>query len=201
MIVGLTGGIASGKSAVAAMLAERGAQVVDADQVAREVVRPGAPAFQEIVDRFGVHVLNPDGTLDRVKLGRVVFGDPSARADLEKILHPRIYAALAGRLERMDRRRMRVVEAALLVETLEEARRWLQLDTLVVVACSKATQLARLRAKGLTTAQAERRMRSQMATEEKSARADHVLHNDGSLDDLQAQVSALWDRLNAGDHR
>lgn len=201
MIVGLTGGIASGKSAVAAMLAERGARVVDADQVAREVVRPGAPAFQEIVDRFGTHVLSPDGTLDRAQLGAVVFGDAAARADLERILHPRIYAALADRLERMDRERMRVVEAALLVETLDEARRWLQLDALVVVTCSEPAQLARLRAKGLTAAQAEDRIRSQMATEEKTAHADYVLRNDGSLDDLQAQVSVLWDRLVAGAHR
>lgn len=174
---------------------------MDADQVAREIVLPGAPAFQEIVDRFGLHVLSPDGTLDRAKLGVVVFGDASARADLEMILHPRIYAALADRLKRMDGRRMRVVEAALLVETLDEARRWLQLHALVVVTCSESTQLARLRAKGLTAAQAERRIRSQMATEEKAAQADHVLYNDGSLDDLRAQVSVLWDRLGARDHR
>lgn len=177
------------------MLARRGAQVADADEVARAVARPGEPALREIVDRFGPRVQRPDGTLDRAELGELVFDDPAARADLERILHPRIYAELARRLERMDPQRVRVVEAALLVETLSQARRWLKLDVVVVVTCSEQTQLARLRARGLTAEQARGRIGAQMPLREKLDHADYVLDNDGSLQDLEAQVTALWEQL------
>lgn len=177
------------------MLARRGAQVVDADEVARAVVQPGEPVLREIVERFGARVQRPDGTLDRAGLGALVFDDSEARADLERILHPRIYAELAHRLERMDPQRVRVVEAALLVETLSQARRWLKLDVLVVVTCSQQTQLARMRARGLTDEQARRRIRAQMPLRDKLDHADYVLDNDGSLQDLEVQVTALWERL------
>lgn len=171
---------------------------MDADEVARQVVRPGKPALEEITARFGSEVLGSDGTLDRAELGAVVFDDPGARAALESILHPRIYAELAERLKRMDPGRIRVVEAALLVETLSTARRWLKLDVLVVVTCSEAAQSERLRAKGLAAEQAEDRIRSQVPREERAGYADYVLHNDGSLDDLRAQVVDLWNRLTVG---
>lgn len=198
MIVGLTGGIASGKSAVGALLVERGAQLVDADQVAREVVKPGRPGLRRLVERFGRGVLRPDGTLDRPQLAALAFGDDGARAEIEEILHPLIYAELADRLDRMDPQRPRVVEAALLVETLADARRWLRLDVLVVVDAPEPAQVERLQARGLTRQQARERIRAQLPAARRIDPADYVIDNSGSLEELERRVDALWQELGKG---
>lgn len=195
MIVGLTGGIACGKSTVASLLAELGAQIADADEVARSIVRPGQPALEEIAARFGAAVLNSDGTLNRRELGAVVFSDPAARRDLEAILHPRIFAELAARLAGMDPGRPRVVEAALLVETLPEARRVLGLDVLMVVTCPQEIQRDRLAAQGMTAEEADRRIRAQIPAAERVRPADYVIYNDADIEHLRRQVDRLWREL------
>lgn len=197
MIVGLTGGIASGKSAVSSLLAELGAEVTDADEAAREVVKPGRPAFEELVQLLGTSVVLASGTLNRTRLAELIFDDPVARAEVEAVLHPRIYAELANRLGQMDPHRVRVVEAALLVETLSQARRWLQFDVLVVVTCSKAIQLKRLTSRGLTQDEAELRIQAQATPEERARHADYLIRNDGPPEELAPQVAALWDQLSA----
>jgi dephospho-CoA kinase len=193
-IIGLTGGIASGKSTVARMLAERGARVVDADLLAREVVAPGTPGLAEIVETFGEGVLRADGSLDRAALGQRVFEAPKARARLEAITHPRI----AQRFDEERRRAQRdgvpvlVYEAALLVET--GAHRAVQ--ELVVVTADPAVQIRRVRERdGLEETAARRRLDAQAPLEQKVAAADHVINNGGSLAELERQVQALWEEL------
>jgi dephospho-CoA kinase len=194
LVVGLTGGIASGKSTVARLLGERGARVVDADQVARRVVAPGTPALAEIVAAFGAEMLGPDGALDRKRLGRRVFSNETARRRLEAITHPRIAAAFAEQVQRAAAEGVAVLvyEAALLVESGAHHA----VDRLVVVAAPPAVQRARVGARdGLDTAAAQARIDAQASLEAKLALADHVVMNDGSLPDLERKVAALWEEL------
>jgi len=186
--IGLTGGIASGKSAVADRLAELGAVVLDADVLAREVVARGTPGLTEVVTRFGPGVLAGDG-LDRAALGRLVFADPSARRDLERIVHPAVRQR-AAELERQAPDDAVVVHVIpLLVETGQAA----DFDLCVVVDCDPATQAARLqRRNGLTAAEADARLAAQATRAERLAVADVVLSNDGSLGELRRRVDALW---------
>ena len=192
--VGLTGGIASGKTAVADALAAHGAVVVDADLLAREVVEPGTPGLAAVVERFGTAVLTPEGRLDRPQLGRIVFGDEPARRDLEQIVHPGV------------RRRAAEIEAAaptdavvvhvipLLVET-GQAR---DFDRCVVVDLDPATQLRRLQERnGLSVEDARARMSAQADRADRLAVADRVLDNNGSPEELRRQVDRLWDELRA----
>ena len=193
-IIGLTGGIASGKSTVARMLSELGAPVVDADAIARAVVLPGTPAFGEITARFGPSVIGDDGHLDRQALGAIVFGDPQARADLNRITHPRIAAASQQRIEEFARGGAELVfyEAALLVENRVHE----SLDALVVVSLPLEVQLRRLMERDeLTLAQARARIDAQLALDAKIAVADHVIDNSGTLEDTRNQVAGLWRRL------
>jgi dephospho-CoA kinase len=194
LVVGLTGGIASGKSTVARLLGQRGARVVDADQVARQVVAPGTPALAEIVEAFGAEMLGPDGALDRKRLGRRVFSDEAARHRLEALTHPRIAAAFAEHVQRAATEDVAVLvyEAALLVES--GAHR--AVDRLVVVAAPAAVQRARVGARdGLDTAAAQARLDAQASLEAKLAVADHIVMNDGSIEDLERKVAALWEEL------
>lgn len=194
LVVGLTGGIASGKSTVARLLGDRGARVVDADQLARRVVEPGSAALAEIGAVFGEEVLRPDGTLDRERLGRRVFGDDDARARLEAITHPRIAAAFAAQVLRAARDGVEVLvyEAALLVES--GARR--AVERLVVVTAPPEVQRARVEARdGLGADAAQARMDAQASVAEKVAVADFVIVNEGSMVDLQNKVSELWKEL------
>lgn len=194
MLIGLTGGIACGKTTVADMLTERGAIVVDADRIARDVVEPGTPGLARLVEVFGAAVLTADGRLDRPRLGQLVFGDPDTRAQLEGILHPAIAAESMKRLGAalQSGPPLVVYDAALLVE----AGRADQFRPLVVVTAPRALQIARLRARdGLDASQAEARLAAQMPIAEKAKHADHVLDNGGTLDDLTAQVDALWQTL------
>lgn len=181
-LFGLTGGIASGKSTVAARLRKRGVPIVDADALAREIVTPGSEGLRAVVDAFGTGVLGPDGALDRKALGRIVFADPVARRKLDAMTHPRI-ARLA--LERAAEHALTgeplvCYEAALLVENgMADAFR-----PLVVVACPPEVQLARVLARGGTTREeALARMAAQKPLAEKVAVADHVIDTSGSLED------------------
>ena len=189
--VGLTGGIASGKSLVADELAERGAVVIDADVLAREVVEPGTPGLAAVVERFGSEVLQGD-RLDRAALGRIVFADPLARADLEQIIHPAVRAR-AAELERQAAPDAVVVQVIpLLVETGQAG----SFDLVVVVDADRETQRTRLiQRNGLTAAEAEARIDAQATSEARRAVADIVIDNRGTLADLQQQLPDLWDRI------
>ena len=186
--VGLTGGIASGKSLVAADLAARGAIIIDADVLAREVVEPGTPALAAIVERFGSKVLT-DGQLDRSRLGEIVFADPLARRDLERIVHPAVRAR-AIELERTAEGAAVVVHVIpLLVETGQQQN----FDFVVTVDVDQETQIQRLMARnGFSRAEAESRIAAQATREDRRAAADVVLDNTGTLARLRDQIAALW---------
>lgn len=194
ILVGLTGGIACGKSTVSAMLAERGAIVVDADRVSRAVVEPGSPGLAAVIEAFGPEYRAADGSLKRAALGRLVFQDPSARQRLNAILHPRMATVTAERIAAAlaSAPPMVVYDAALLIE-MGQADRF---RPLVVVQVTPETQMQRLRARdGLTEAEARARIASQMPVAEKVAQADHVIDNGGSRAETQAQVDALFAQL------
>lgn len=192
-VYGLTGGIASGKSSVARVLRELGATVIDADELAREVVRPGEPAYVEIRQRWP-EVIGADGAIDRAQLGAIVFADAAARAELNGITHPRIAQASAERLQAASERgeALAFYEAALLVENkVDEA-----LDGLVVVAVPEAVQLARLRQRdGLSEAAARARIAAQLPLATKVARASHVIDNSGPPAATRTAVEALYHAL------
>jgi dephospho-CoA kinase len=193
ILVGLTGGIGSGKSTVAGMLADRGAVVFDADDLARRAIAPGTPAFERVVERFGGDVLSPHGDLDRDRLAHLVFADDGARRDLEAIVHPEVFRLLGEGVDRYrDTGRVVVFDAPLIFETgFSEA-----CDVVVVVAAPQDQQLARVaRDRGMTGEQAEARIRAQMPLQEKRRLADVVIDNDGSLDELDRKVGELWDDL------
>ena len=192
--VGLTGGIGSGKSQVTRLLAAKGAVVVDADVVAREVVEPGTEGLRRVVEDFGEQVLRPDGTLDRAALGALVFADPERLQKLNAIVHPLIgqrTAELVAAAEQSDAHVL-VHDVPLLVENgLTELY-----DEVVVVAADPRTQLDRLvRLRGMAEEQARQRIAAQAPLEDKLAAATAVLRNDGSLRDLAEQVDRLWDDL------
>lgn len=193
LVVGLTGGIASGKTAVSDRLAAKGAAIVDTDLLAREVVEPGEPALAEIARAFGPEVLQPDGTLDRRALGAVVFADPAARARLNAITHPRIRERMARRLASLAAAPDAPPAAILVVPLLFENG----LDALVqeswVVDLDDAVRRARLMARdGLTAAEADARIAAQLPRAEKLARATRVIRNDGDLGALDAEVERVW---------
>jgi dephospho-CoA kinase len=193
-LIGLTGGIAAGKSTVARIFAELGAPVIDADALSREVTAPGTAAFQRIVESFGDGVLDPDGRIDRRALGRLVFSDEEARRRLEDITHPAIIAAARDRVAALGRQGHRVVlyEAALLVE----AGRHRDMDRLVVVAADDEQRVSRLmRRSGLTREEAAARLAAQLPQERKVELADHVIDNSGSLEQTRARVEEVWSSL------
>jgi dephospho-CoA kinase len=193
LLVGLTGGIASGKSSVSAMLAERGAEIVDADLIARQVVMPGERAWQKILDHFGRGVLTEDGQVDRKKLADLVFADQAKLTLLNEITHPDIFARVAERLEHnRDREVVVVLDAALLIETGLADR----VDVVVVVdAGVEEEQVRRLTAKGLDERDARARMAAQLPAEARLARADLVIRNVGSFEELTARVDEVWNEL------
>ena len=194
MVIGLTGGIACGKSAVAAMLAERGVAIVDADQGAREVVTVGSDGLAAVVDAFGEAVLAPDGSLDRKRLGARVFGDEAARRRLNGILHPRIAQWSAGRFVELaaEGHALVVYEAALLVENGAHKA----MGGLVVVTARPEVQRARLMARdGLDAAAAQVRIDAQWPLAMKVAVATEVIDNSGDREALRAQVAGLHTRL------
>ncbi len=192
--VGLTGGIGSGKSTIAAMFRRLGAHVVDADQVARQVTEPGSPALQEIVETFGREVLRTDGALDRAALARIVFNDSEARARLNSIVHPRIWEGEARLFELSEERDpggVVILDAAVLIEAGAADR----MDRIVVVDVNAEDQLNRLLQGGMSREDALSRIQAQMPTGEKLKRADYVIDNRGSLEKTEKQVEALWGEL------
>lgn len=195
-LIGLTGGIATGKSTVSAMLRRLGAKVVDADEIAREIVRPGEPAWQEIVDAFGPGVLRKDKSLDRDKLRKIVFADERARKRLESITHPKIRALAQEKIERRSAEGAEVViyEAPLLFET--QAQSWIR--PVILVACNLETQKQRLRQRDrLGEKEIRRHLEAQMPLEEKRKLADYVVENNGSLEELQREVQEVWEKITA----
>jgi len=189
LLIGLTGGIGSGKSTVAELLAERGAVVIDADLLAREVVEPGTPGLAAVVERFGEGVLRSDGALDRPALGRLVFADPDARRDLEAIVHPAVRARAAELTAAAPPGAVVVQVIPLLAETGQAA----SFDLVVVVDVAPEVQLARVRARdGLDADEARARVRAQAGREERLAFADIIIDNSGTPAELLAQVERLW---------
>ncbi|HSJ55034.1 MAG TPA: dephospho-CoA kinase [Anaerolineae bacterium] len=196
-LIGLTGNIATGKSAVARMLAELGAAVIDADRVAHEVMEPGGPAFAAVVETFGPAVLSPGGTIDRRKLGEIVFRDPAALARLEAAVHPAVILEVGRRIAAAEADVV-VVEAIKLIE----AGMHRAYDALWVVTAPREVQIERLvQERGLTHDEAALRVDAQPPQEEKAALADRVLVNDGTLAQLRARVQAAWEELPGRDER
>ncbi|MFH9228382.1 dephospho-CoA kinase [Streptomyces lydicus] len=190
--VGLTGGIGAGKSEVSRLLASYGAVVVDADKIAREVVEPGAPGLAAVVEEFGKDVLTPDGTLDRPKLGGIVFNDPEKLKALNAIVHP-LVGARSAELEASAGPDAVVVHD---VPLLTENGLAPLYDTVVVVDAAPQTQLDRLvRLRGMAEDEAKSRMAAQATREQRLAIADLVIDNDGPLEALEPQVRAVWERL------
>ncbi|MDH4106939.1 MAG: dephospho-CoA kinase [Gammaproteobacteria bacterium] len=188
--VGLTGGIASGKSTVADMFAALGVPVIDTDVIARQVVEPGQPALAEIRETFGESVIRSDGTLDRQALRAIVFADPSKRMRLESMLHPRIRAEAARQSAAADGPYQIVV-----VPLLAESPMKRDMDRILVIDCSEEVQLARLLARdNETEAQARRIMASQASREERLHIADDVVRNDGNREETERQVRMLHRR-------
>jgi dephospho-CoA kinase len=186
--IGLTGGIGSGKSTVAALLAERGAVVVDADRLARAVVEPGTPGLAAVVEAFGDGVLSADGSLDRPALAAVVFSDPEARRRLDGIVHPLVRAAALEQIAALPPEAVVVQDVPLLVETGQAS----SYDLVVVVETDLDTRVARLVARGLTEDDARARIAAQATDEQRRAVADVVLDNSGTPADLAAQVERFW---------
>lgn len=195
-IIGLTGNIATGKSTVARLLRRLGAEVIDADRVAHDTMAPGTAVWEAIRRTFGPEVILPDGKVDRRKLGGIVFRDPAALARLEAIVHPAVGVALAEQLRSLRERprppRVVVVEAIKLLESgLDKI-----CDAVWIVTAPRAVQIERLmRTRGLTPQEAALRIDAQSPVEPKLPRADVVIVNDGSLEDLQRQVQQAWERI------
>ena len=195
MVIGLTGGIGSGKSSVAHLFAERGAVVVDADVLAHAATAPGGAAHAAVIERFGPGIVAPDGSIDRGALADLVFADPAARTDLEALVHPAVLEAIDRRLTaEAATDSVVVVVVPLLVEV-----GWDGADAVVVVDCPEEVAIRRLvEERGMDEADVRRRLAAQADRATRLARADHVLTNDGTLDDLRRQVDALWSTLRSG---
>ncbi len=198
MVVGLTGGIASGKSLVSGELKRLGAHVIDADLIAREIVGPGSPALAEIKREFGPRVINDDGTLDRAALGEIVFSDPEKLKLLNSITHPRIIEQQRRMIEEIKKNHadpLIIVDAAILIEAGEHRN----MDRVVVVWASEEKQVERLLARnGLTRREAEKRVRAQMPLKEKAEYADYVINNDGGIEETLNLARELYRKLTGG---
>jgi len=193
-VIGLTGGIGSGKSTVSQFLAELGAVIIDADRVGHEAFKPDTELWREVVAAFGRQVLTPSGDIDRKKLGKIVFGNAELLARLNQIMHPRMYDMVKVQLEEYRRWGVEVVvlEAPLLLEA-----GWTSLvDEVWVAIAAESTVLKRLQERvGLSKEESLARIRSQLSSEERIKRADVVINTDCSLDEVKARVRELWERL------
>ena len=193
-VIGLTGGIGSGKSTVSQFLAELGAVLLDADKIGHEAFMPDTGAWRDVVAAFGREILAPGGEVDRQKLAEIVFSDPEALTRLNQIMHPRMYQMAEERIEECRRQGADVVvlEAALLIEA-----NWTPLvDEVWVTVAPESAVLERLnKQRGLEREQTLARIRSQLSAEERIKQADVVINNDGDLDDIQTRVKELWDGL------
>jgi len=192
-VCGLTGGVGMGKSTAAEFLRSRGAQIVDADELARQLVQPGQPALAEIQTEFGRAIIAPDGRLCRDELARIVFADAAARKKLETILHPRIRERWLAQVEiwRKENRALAVVVIPLLFETRAETH----FDKIICVACSAPVQRARLLARGWTPEQIQQRLAAQWPVDQKISRADFVVWTDGAPDAHVRQLERIFVKL------
>ncbi|NEK84390.1 dephospho-CoA kinase [Blastococcus saxobsidens] len=188
--IGLTGGIGSGKSTVSALLAERGAVVVDADRIAREVLAPGTPGLAAVVTEFGPEVVTPDGSLDRAALAAIVFSDDAARRRLDGLVHPLVRRRTAELVAAAPDDSVVVNDVPLLVETGQAG----SYDLVLVVEADVETRITRLVGRGLTEADARARIAAQATDEQRRAAADVVLDNSGTPERLAEQVQEFWDR-------
>jgi dephospho-CoA kinase len=194
LLVGLTGGIGSGKSTVARFLGDHGAVIVDADVFAREAVRAGSDAFRAVVQRFGDEVVGADGELDRAKVASIVFADRAALADLEAIIHPEVRRMIADAIQaELDTNHVVVLVNPLLIEM--GAHR--DCDVVVVISADPETQVARTVARGMDEADVRARLAAQLPIEERARAADVLLDNEDTLEDLEAEVAVLWASLAA----
>lgn len=195
-VIGLTGGIGTGKSEVSRLLGELGAEVIEADRVAHEAYEPGARGWQEVVEAFGEGVVGADGRIDRKALGGIVFGDEQARERLNGIIHPIVRRLLEGRIAELERQGARVVviEVPLLVEAIKRRSGWTRmLDEVWVVTAPEDQAVARVRARsGLDEAAVRARIGSQATERERIEYADAVIDNGGSLEGLRREVTNLW---------
>ncbi len=190
LVIGLTGGIGSGKSTVSALLAARGAVIVDADAITREVQEPGTPTFAAMVDRFGAGIVAADGTLDRAAVADLVFNDPEALAALNKIVHPAVGAEIARRMQELaDTDAVVVLDVPLLVES---PRAYPVAGLLVVDVDPEVAVVRLVEQRGMREADARARMARQASREDRLARADRVIDNAGTPDDLARQVDDVW---------
>lgn len=190
--IGLTGGIASGKSTVASLLAERGALIIDADRIVRELQEPGGAGLAAIVEAFGPAMLTPEGQLDRAALGALVFADDQARERLNGLIHPLVRAEAAARLAAAPAEQLVVEDIPLLVETGQAP----SFDEVIVVQAPLEVRLSRMeRDRGMSREQALGRIQAQASDEERAAVATQLIINDAGLPELEAQVRALWGRL------
>lgn len=200
IVIGLTGGIASGKSTISAALSERGASVVDADKVGHDVYRPGSEGWQKVVDAFGQQIVSPDGEIDRKALGGIVFGDPAQRERLQAIVWPVMKSMMRRMIDESREQGIAVVviEAAVLIEA-----GWLDLvDQVWVVAVPEQVAEARLIGRnGLTPEQARARIAAQLSNEERARHADVVIENSGPVEQARSRVAKLWDELVAAGSR
>jgi dephospho-CoA kinase len=195
-LVGLTGGIASGKSTVAKILERLGAAVINADDLSREVVEPGKVAWKEIIDAFGTGILQPDQTLDRQKLRTVIFSDRDGRKKLEAIIHPRVRALAEERIREHTVAGYSIIvyEVPLLFEG--KLHEWLR--PVILVACDLDTQRRRLQERDhLTRTEAQKHIDAQMSLAEKRRLADYVIENNGSLEEVEQQVQVVLEKINA----
>ena len=191
MKVGLTGGIGAGKSTVADLFSQKGAVVIRSDELARQVIEPQTPGFQQVIDRFGKEFVNSEGYIDRAKLAQTVFQDDAALKDLENIVHPLVRSKTNQIIDQHTSETIIVNEIPLLLEKKMESL----FDFLVIVISSEKNRLERLAQRGLTTEQATARMAKQVSDDERKAAADFLIVNDGNLDQLEADVEKIWQTL------
>lgn len=196
IIVALTGGIASGKTTVCGMMKEKGAHILDSDLLAREAVRRGAPAYNEIVEHFGDEVLKEDGEIDRPKLAGVVFNNPEERDFLNRTTHPRIFEMMAERLRDIRAQAGHEEVVILDIPLLVEAKASGMFDLTLVVDAPPDIQLQRLLIdRGSSREEALSRIKSQVSREERIRAADLVIHNEGSISDLRREVDRVWEQI------
>ena len=195
LVVGLTGGIASGKSMVSGILRYLGGCIIDADVIAHELIRPGLPAWQEIVEQFGQGILLVDGRINRPLLGRIIFRDPAKRAVLNSILHPRIFAEVEQQRKEIERESpdaIAILDAALLIETGAHER----VDAVILVQVSEDLQINRLMERnGLTREEAIERIRAQASLEEKISHASYIIDASKSPEDVKLQTIEVFEKL------
>ena len=191
MKVGLTGGIGAGKSTVADLFSQKGAVVIRSDELARQVIEPQTPGFQQVIDRFGKDFVNAEGYIDRAKLAQIVFKDDAALKDLENIIHPLVRSKTNQIIDQHTSETIIVNEIPLLLEKKMESL----FDFLVIVISSEKNRLERLAHRGLTAEQSTARMAKQVSDEQRKAAADFLIVNDGNLDQLEADVEKIWQTL------